>query len=217
MANRYAIATGNWSNPAIWDGGTLPQAGDVVRPNGFTVTIDQDINVSELTNDASAPAVAGGSFTFGAGRIINANIYHRQNQGGTLVSCTYGSGASVVNGNVLILSSGNSCVGIQVNGSSGGVLTVNGDVYHTGNNTAENCTSILLNSNGNGFRLVLNGLVSGSQSSSNTLQQTPSGVRVSSSYIVDVNGIVAGMLSPSVTFFTGRSNGIDIIGINRIN
>ena len=62
MANRYAVASGNWSNTATWDGGTLPGVGDVVRPNGYTVTIDQDVNVLGLYNDASAPAVAGGRF-----------------------------------------------------------------------------------------------------------------------------------------------------------
>jgi hypothetical protein len=62
MPNRYAIANGNWSNPAIWDGGTLPTSADVVRPNNFTVTIDQNINVQQLINDAAAPAVANGTF-----------------------------------------------------------------------------------------------------------------------------------------------------------
>lgn len=64
MANRYAIASGNWSNPLIWDGlTTVPSAADIVRPNGFNVTIDQNISVTALRNDASAPAVAGGTFT----------------------------------------------------------------------------------------------------------------------------------------------------------
>ena len=63
MANRYAVASGNWSNTATWDGGTLPGAADIVRPNGFAVTIDQNISVTALRNDASAPAIAGGTFT----------------------------------------------------------------------------------------------------------------------------------------------------------
>jgi hypothetical protein len=50
MALRAAIASGNWSNPAIWNGGVLPAPGDVVASNGFTVTIDQNINVDSLTN-----------------------------------------------------------------------------------------------------------------------------------------------------------------------
>ena len=33
MAQRAAIASGNWSNPAIWNGGILPEPGDVVASN----------------------------------------------------------------------------------------------------------------------------------------------------------------------------------------
>lgn len=52
MSLRVAVATGNWSNPAIWNGGVLPTVGDVVASNNFTVTIDQNINVDTLTNAA---------------------------------------------------------------------------------------------------------------------------------------------------------------------
>jgi hypothetical protein len=63
MANRYAVASGNWSSLATWDGGaSLPGAADIVRPNAFNVTIDQNISVTALRNDASAPAAAGGTF-----------------------------------------------------------------------------------------------------------------------------------------------------------
>lgn len=51
MPVRFAVATGNWSNTAIWDNGALPVAGDTVHPNGFTVTLDQDINVDGLNNN----------------------------------------------------------------------------------------------------------------------------------------------------------------------
>jgi hypothetical protein len=57
MALRVAIASGNWSNPAIWNGGVLPTVGDIVASNTFTVTINQNINVDSITN--SAQAVAG--------------------------------------------------------------------------------------------------------------------------------------------------------------
>lgn len=53
MATRFATATGNWSNTTIWDNGALPVAGDTIYPNGFTVTIDQDINVASLNNNVS--------------------------------------------------------------------------------------------------------------------------------------------------------------------
>jgi hypothetical protein len=59
MALRVAVANGNWSNPAIWNDGVLPRTGDVVASNGFTVTIDQNINVDLLTNTvrSAVPAV----------------------------------------------------------------------------------------------------------------------------------------------------------------
>jgi hypothetical protein len=52
MGLKVAVASGNWSNPAIWEGGTLPTPTDVVASNGFTVNIDQSITVECLTNIA---------------------------------------------------------------------------------------------------------------------------------------------------------------------
>jgi hypothetical protein len=55
MALRVAVANGNWSNPAIWNGGVKPTVGDVVASNNFTVTIDENINVDSITNTARTP------------------------------------------------------------------------------------------------------------------------------------------------------------------
>ena len=52
MGLKVAVANGNWSNPATWTGGTLPQTDDTVASNGFTVTIDQNITADSLTNSA---------------------------------------------------------------------------------------------------------------------------------------------------------------------
>lgn len=54
MATRFAIATGNWSSTAIWDNGALPASDDVIHPNGFTVTLDQDVTVGSLRNTVSS-------------------------------------------------------------------------------------------------------------------------------------------------------------------
>lgn len=67
MATRFAVASGNWSNTAIWDNGALPVAGDFVYANGNTVTIDQNVNVGFISNgasgvyvpDISTPAMTG--------------------------------------------------------------------------------------------------------------------------------------------------------------
>lgn len=46
MAIRYAVASGNWSNTATWDGGTLPGAGDTVYLNNKLVDIDQVVDLA---------------------------------------------------------------------------------------------------------------------------------------------------------------------------
>ena len=58
MALRVAVANGNWSSTATWNGGVLPAAGDVIASNNFTVTIDQNVNVDSITNAAQSIATA---------------------------------------------------------------------------------------------------------------------------------------------------------------
>lgn len=124
MANRYAVANGNWSNTATWDGGTLPTTGDFVAANNFTVTIDQDINVGRLTTAAQSPAVAGGGFTVSTTRTITLTDTSAIIAGTT--TCLTYSGAS---GTILTLNCGASgqlvrsttntvaCVAVTSNGT----------------------------------------------------------------------------------------------------
>lgn len=61
MAIRYAVATGNWSNTATWNGGTLPTSSDDVFSNNFIVTVDQDITAISLRNTSNvSPAITSG-------------------------------------------------------------------------------------------------------------------------------------------------------------
>lgn len=64
MAIRWAVANGNWSNTATWNGGTLPTSADDVFANNFTVTIDQDITAITLrsTSNTSPAITQGGQF-----------------------------------------------------------------------------------------------------------------------------------------------------------
>ena len=50
MALKFPIAAGNWSNPAIWNNGTLPSVTDEVVGGSFDVNIDQDVTVYSLCN-----------------------------------------------------------------------------------------------------------------------------------------------------------------------
>ena len=61
MATRRAIANGNWSATATWNGGVVPTNGDTVYSNGFIVTINQDIDIGGANN----PIVNAGSFVSG--------------------------------------------------------------------------------------------------------------------------------------------------------
>jgi hypothetical protein len=201
MANRYAVATGNWSNPAIWDGGTLPQAGDVVRPNAFTVTIDQNITVTELRNDASAPAVQGGVFTFGAGITINADIRHIINLNSDFITATYGSGTSTINGDIIYAGTvtNASRAVVLITGSAGGVLIVNGDIYMSNTTIVvnERGSCVRLNGNGNGFKITCNGLVSGALVwlGPFTDEGNSCGIAVAGqNYVIELNGVTQGRM-----------------------
>ncbi len=54
MANYFAIANGNWSANSTWDSNIIPTSADVVYTNGYTVTIDTDVDVDRLINGSNA-------------------------------------------------------------------------------------------------------------------------------------------------------------------
>ena len=205
MANRYAVATGDWSNPAIWDGGTLPQAGDVVRPNGFVVTINQNINVNELTNNASAPAVAGGSFKLNsAGITIIANLLAVR-ASVNLINVSYGGGTSTIIADIGGVGNGFAHEEVSVTGQAGGKLVIVGNLTGHGTGFSDPFNSaVALEGNGNGFQLDVTGIITGNGNNYG------SGIGVSTGYQVTVDGIVIG----SSLGFAGLvlSPGIALVG-----
>jgi hypothetical protein len=108
MAVKYPTLSGNWSNSAIWNGGTLPTAADDVYSNNFTVTIDTNVTVLTISNRAQSPAIAGGGF------ILN---------GGITVTCTATIG-------ILCIGAGN-CITF----SSSGTSTINATITDPDNNS----------------------------------------------------------------------------------
>jgi hypothetical protein len=146
VANRYAIKSGVWSDPTVWDGAVaLPTSGDTVRPNTFTVTIDQDITVTELRNDASAPAAALGQFVVssipGGGRTITANLNAVGAVATGLVNVTATSGTLTVIGSCSgALSTGATAVtALNITGAG---VTVNVTGTITGNSLATTSDSL---------------------------------------------------------------------------
>jgi hypothetical protein len=59
MAVISAAATGDWSNTATWNGGVVPTLEDTVYANGFTVTIDQNVDLTGSTVDQSGSFITG--------------------------------------------------------------------------------------------------------------------------------------------------------------
>lgn len=130
MALKYPLANGNWSNAANWNGGTLPVAGDDVRANGFTVTIDQDIDVLQISTNALAPAAAGGGFSVSTNRNITANIIF-----GTTACLTCSVGVTVtIIGEITGAQSGVGGAAVSFT-NAGSVLNITGVVYGGTNNS----------------------------------------------------------------------------------
>lgn len=79
MATRYAVASGNFSNTAIWDNGAVPLSTDDIYSNGFSIAVDQNINAVSLRStqsnvylpNMSIPAMTGNTLPEG---ICFANV-----------------------------------------------------------------------------------------------------------------------------------------------
>ena len=68
MADKFARQSGGWTTGSIWDNGQVPVTGDRVFANGWTVDINQDIDVHSIRRDstpigASADAIATPAMT----------------------------------------------------------------------------------------------------------------------------------------------------------
>jgi len=98
MATRYAVANGNWSNVATWDGGaSLPDVGDDVYADGKTVTIDQNITVLSIRTTKRTGGTVGGTFTITSVFIITANLVSTQYY---VLSCNHTSGEIIITGSI---------------------------------------------------------------------------------------------------------------------
>ena len=140
MANRYAIATGNWSDPTIWDGGTLPTASDDVWAGGYDVTLDIDITVNSLRNDNTngMTALNGREFIVNASdRTINADLTYSgvtnsDTAYGILTELSLNQNDIILNGDIIepdISYTGSTADAIVFNNVIESSLTINGDVY----------------------------------------------------------------------------------------
>ena len=128
MAVRYAVATGNWSNTATWNGGTLPTSADDIYANGFTVTINGTFTALSIRNTSNASPViaAGGQFIYANGGNLTCTASPAIYSGSTnaTLEMTLASGnTATFNGSILTLAnSGGSAIKL----SGTGTLTCTG-------------------------------------------------------------------------------------------
>jgi hypothetical protein len=151
MALRYAVATGNWSSTATWDGGTLPTASDDVFANNFTVTIDGTFTVLSIRNtlNAAAPTIlAGGQFRYANGGNLTCTatqaIYVGVASVPTLEMTLASPNTATFNGSVLTITSTTNFIAIRHSGT--GTLNCNGNYNLDGATVVKNI--ILVNSTG---------------------------------------------------------------------
>lgn len=127
MAIRYAVASGNWSSTATWNGGTLPTSADDVYANTFTVTIDQTVNVLSLQTGTTTGVTVGGTFTCATSQTITATAAVGILPGSASVALSVTAGTVNVYANVVGTSTGTvNYEGIQTSGSS--IVNIFGNV-----------------------------------------------------------------------------------------
>jgi hypothetical protein len=180
MATRYAVATGNWSNTATWDGGTLPTTADDVFSNNFTVTIDGTFTVLSIrsTSNASPVIAAGGQFRFANGGNLTCTasqaIYVGVASVPTLEMTLATGNSAIFNGNVLTITN-ISAAYIAIRHSGSGILNLNGN--YSMDATASSRSIVLVNSTGT-LNIVgdISSTLTGANANSSTILMTSSGV-----------------------------------------
>lgn len=162
MAIRYAVATGNWSNTATWDGGTLPTSADDVYANNRTVTIDQNVTVLTLRTTAGGVAVAGGKFTMPSGNAFNVTATNGFIAGSGSALEILGTGTRIITGNSTGSSTTATVNTIYVQNVSGNipVVTINGNLFGGSQSSA---TALYIW----GGYVTVNGSVTGGTASTN--------------------------------------------------
>jgi hypothetical protein len=114
MPNRWPIASGNWSDAAIWSGSLIPTASDDVFTNNQIVFVDTDVTIRSIRNSSTGSAVASAA---------QANCFYLNN-GITLTANAGGVIGAVSNASFFptIIVSGSSSATIIANITSSGTF-----------------------------------------------------------------------------------------------
>lgn len=214
MALRYAVATGNWSNTATWDGGTLPTSADDVFSNGFTVTINGTFTVLSIRNTSNTtPTIAsGGQFIFANGGNLTCTAAQAIFVGSTTppLEMTLNSpNTATFNGNVLTLANTNSYIAIRHSGT--GTLNLNGN-YSRGGAAGFNLSNFLINCTNSGTLNIVGDLSNSVTGAPNLSMAT---LNITAATIVNITGnVTAGSATTyfGATIYTSGASNITITG-----
>jgi len=204
MAIRYAIASGNWSSTAIWNGGTLPTSADDVYANTFTVNIDQDINVLSLQTGTTTGVTVGGTFTCSTPQTISATatVGIRPGSASTCLTIT-ANGTTNVNANIYGALTGTGFWGVVASGT--GILNVVGSVNGQSNGGGIDLTTSSLTLN-------VTGAVTGGSGAYQAIRTITTGAISITGNLIGGAGASAHALSiatatPSLVTITGNITG----------
>ena len=232
MANVKAIANGNWTNTATWDGGVLPTSADDVFSNNFTVTINGPFTVLSIRNTSGTGITAGGQFIFANGGNLTCTSSQAIYVGSTTptLEMTLATGnTGTFNGSVATISGNPTYNCIRL--SSSGTLNLNGNysvdgvfasvnrniIQHTGTGTLNIVGDLSISStSASGFVNTLNITSTGTTNITGNVSSGTGGtinivpIQTSGSGAINITGNVATTGFPAITL--GASNALTIIG-----
>jgi hypothetical protein len=148
VAIRWAVANGNWANALTWNGGTFPAVDDDVFADGWSVTINQNINVLSLNTTQRSGGTNGGGFTVNqTGLIINCETI---NTGGGTCLRMIGSALHLLTINVGTVNAAqtNNTVTAIDHQNTAGTIIVNASIINGGGGAGSVSNGVRNNSSG---------------------------------------------------------------------
>ena len=206
MPNRWPIASGNWSDSAIWSGSIKPVAGDDVFANNQSIYIDEDINVATLRNSSTTGVTQGGIFYINNGVNINLTANPAMYHTGPAVFAVTNTPLVIISGSntaSLTGSLGATTYGPKIHLQDNSSLRISGSVVST-TNTAN--IGIRHSSTGN---LTITGSITtgGGQSSHTIYIDSSSSTNISGSVVGAGNAIGIYNLSSGTVRIVGTVTG----------
>jgi len=166
MATILAAANGNFNSTATWTGGVVPGSADVAVANNKIIYININTTVTELRNDTTGSATAGGVFYIQPNITLSGNIF-AGSTGSTTTACVAFTGTAGTNAFVV----GN-VTGGTANATSFGLNNVsNGTISLTGNVNGGSAS--------NSFGIYTPGLTTGTINVSGNIAASSSSVAAS--------------------------------------